>query len=45
MNGNEVVLDTNIILYLLKGNETLADILEGKKNICFFYYGIRVIRF
>ena len=31
MNGNRFLLDTNIILYLLHGDQTLADILEGKQ--------------
>jgi len=31
MNGNRFLLDTNIILYLLGGDETLVDILEGKQ--------------
>ena len=30
MNGNSVLLDTNIILYLLNGEETLIPLLEGK---------------
>ena len=30
MNGNSVFLDTNIILYLLGGEETLIPLLEGK---------------
>jgi predicted nucleic acid-binding protein len=29
MNGNSIVLDTNIILYLLNGDEKLASILDG----------------
>ena len=29
MNGNSVVLDTNIILYLLNGDEQLSAILNG----------------
>ena len=29
MNGNSIVLDTNIILYLLNGNVQLSDILIG----------------
>lgn len=29
MNGNSIVLDTNIILYLLNGNVQLSDILVG----------------
>ncbi len=30
MNGNRLLLDTNIILYLLGGDQTLAQLLEGK---------------
>ncbi len=30
MNGNRLLLDTNIILYLLAGDQTLASILEDK---------------
>ena len=29
MNGNKKVLDTNIILYLLAGDETITDFLQG----------------
>jgi len=29
MNGNKIVLDTNIILYLLDGNQELAHLLNG----------------
>jgi len=29
MNGNSLVLDTNIILYLLNGDKQLATILDG----------------
>ena len=29
MNGNKIFLDTNIILYLLEGNQELADLLNG----------------
>ena len=31
MNGNSLLLDTNTILYLLAGDETLAEFLNGKK--------------
>ncbi len=31
MNGNKLFLDTNIILYLLNGDQTLAEILNGKQ--------------
>ena len=30
MNGNNILLDTNIVLYLLGGDSTLIPILEGK---------------
>ena len=29
MSGNKIVLDTNVILYLLNGNQELAQILNG----------------
>jgi predicted nucleic acid-binding protein len=31
MNGNKVFVDTNIILYLLGGDSTLAELLNGKQ--------------
>lgn len=31
MNGNKLFLDTNIILYLLNGDETIAELLNGKQ--------------
>lgn len=31
MNGNKLFLDTNIILYLLSGDETLAELLNQKQ--------------
>jgi predicted nucleic acid-binding protein len=30
MNGNSIFLDTNIVLYLLSGNDTIADFLNDK---------------
>jgi predicted nucleic acid-binding protein len=30
MSGKEIFADTNIILYLLKGNDTLANLLQRK---------------
>jgi predicted nucleic acid-binding protein len=30
MNGNSILLDTNIVLYLLNGEETLIPLLENK---------------
>ena len=31
MSGNKIFVDTNIILYLLSGDETLAELLDGKQ--------------
>jgi bacteriocin-like protein len=30
MNGNKIFLDTNIVLYLISGDETLAELLDNK---------------
>ena len=32
MSGNKIVLDTNIILYLLAGDETLSSFLQDKEG-------------
>lgn len=31
MNGNSVLIDTNIVLYLLSGDQVLADLLYDRK--------------
>lgn len=31
MNGNKLLLDTNAVLYVLSGDETLAEFLNGKE--------------
>ena len=31
MNGNSVLIDTNIVLYILSGDKTLSDLLFNKK--------------
>ena len=31
MSGKEILADTNIIIYLLQGDNTLEDILQGKQ--------------
>ena|SRR5690606_31861811 len=31
MNGDKLLIDSNIILYLLNGDKTLADFLQGKQ--------------
>ena len=30
MNGNSLLIDTNIALYLLSGDDTLSEVLDGK---------------
>ncbi len=30
MSGNSILIDTNIVLYLLDGDETIAQLLNGK---------------
>jgi predicted nucleic acid-binding protein len=30
MSGKEILVDTNILLYLLAGNDTIVEILQGK---------------
>ena len=32
MNGSKLVLDTNIVLYLLSGDKTIEEFLEGKEG-------------
>ena len=31
MNGNKLFVDTNIVLYLLSGDKTLSELLDGKQ--------------
>ena len=31
MSGTKLLLDTNVILYLLSGDETIADLINGKE--------------
>ena len=38
MNG-DILIDTNIALYLLQGNEKVADLLDGKRVFASFYNG------
>ena len=45
MNGNRFLLDTNIILYLLHGDQTLADILEGKQAYVSFITEVELYGF
>lgn len=45
MNGKEILVDTNIFLYLLKGNDTLEEILQGKKIYVSFMTELELIGF
>ncbi len=36
MNGKSVLVDTNILIYLLKGDKTASQLLEGKNIIISF---------
>lgn len=45
MNGNKLLLDTNIILYLLNGDETLVEILNGKKPYISFITELELYSF
>jgi predicted nucleic acid-binding protein len=45
MNGKEILVDTNIILYLLRGNDTLQDMLQGKTIYISFITELELIGF
>ena len=45
MSGNRFLLDTNIILYLLNGDQTLADILQEKQVFVSFITEIELYGF
>jgi len=45
MNGKEILIDTNIILYLLKGNDTLEEMLQGKDSYLSFITELELIGF
>ena len=45
MSGNRLLLDTNIILYLLSGDETLANILDKKHNYTSFITELELYSF
>ena len=45
MNGNKLLLDTNIILYLLHGDETLAAILENRQVYVSFITEVELYSF
>jgi len=45
MSGSKLVLDTNIIIYLLSGDRTLADILHKKKVFISFISQLELLRY
>src|SRR5580704_16391751 len=45
MSGKEILVDTNIFLYLLKGNDTLEEILQGKDIYISFITELELIGF
>lgn len=45
MSGKEILADTNIFLYLLRGNDTLEKILQGKNIYVSFMTELELIGF
>ena len=45
MNGKEILVDTYIFLYLLKGNDTLAEMLQGKNIYISFITELELMGF
>lgn len=45
MNGREILVDTNILPYLLNGNNTLQQILQGKTIYLSFITELELIGF
>lgn len=45
MNGKEILVDTNFLLYLLKGNDTLEQMLQGKDLYVSFITELELIGF
>ena len=45
MNGREILVDTNILLYLLNGNNTLEEMLQGKEIYVSFITELELIGF
>ncbi len=45
MNGNKIFLDTNILLYLLQGDETLAEALHKKQFYISFITQLELLSF
>ena len=45
MNGNSILLDTNIVLYLLSGDQVLSDLLLYKKLYVSFITQLELLGF
>ena len=45
MNGNSVILDTNIVLYLLNGDQVLSELLNRKKLYLSFISQLELLGF
>ncbi len=45
MNGKEIIVDTNIILYLLDGSDTLVNMLQGKAIYLSFITELELLGF
>lgn len=45
MSGNKLFLDTNIILYFLSGDKTLAELLDGKQFYLSFISQLELLAF
>lgn len=45
MNGNSILIDTNIAIYLLNGDKTLASFLEGKNVYISFVTELELLGF
>ncbi|MBX2895962.1 MAG: type II toxin-antitoxin system VapC family toxin [Cyclobacteriaceae bacterium] len=45
MNGNKLLLDTNIIIYFLSGDRTLANILHKKTLFVSFISQLELLRY
>lgn len=43
MNGNSILLDTNVILYLLAGDQTLVPLLEDKQLYVSFITQLEIL--
>ncbi len=45
MSGTELFLDTNIVLYLMRGDESLANMVDGKKLYVSFITELELLGF